>query len=110
MEATNTNLLQTAKRLPARVIHDLGLNHLSAEDKRAFAENVWQLVDERLHALIWEGAANQEVMDKLQTEYEINPDLEPSEVLAAIAEAQPDLPEKIEQELENIYHELTRHN
>jgi hypothetical protein len=99
--------LQTIiKRLPARIIHDLGMHHLTAEEKRAFAENLWQLIDERLNTIIWQGAANNEVMDILQTEYEINPDLNLSEVLTIIIEAQPDLPEIIEQELENIHHEL----
>ncbi|MCF7836551.1 hypothetical protein K9M43_02390, partial [Candidatus Gracilibacteria bacterium] len=80
------------------------------EDKRAFAEDVWQRVDERLYELIWEGAANDEVMDSLQTEYEINPNLTPEEVITILMESQPDLPEKIEQELENIYQELIKHN
>ncbi|MCF7856335.1 hypothetical protein K9N08_02130 [Candidatus Gracilibacteria bacterium] len=104
------SLHAVAKRLPAQIIRELGMHHLSPEDKRAFAEDVWQRVDERLYELIWEGAANDEVMDSLQTEYEINPNLTPEEVITILMESQPDLPEKIEQELENIYQELIKHN
>ncbi|MBU1151907.1 hypothetical protein KJ632_03730 [Patescibacteria group bacterium] len=99
-----------AKRLPARIIRELGMHHLSPEDKRAFAEDIWNTVDEKLYDLIWEGAANDEVMNSLQTEYEINPDLTPEEIITILIESQPDLSEKIEQELGNIHQELTKHN
>ena len=84
------------------------MHNLSPEEKRAFAEDIWRQIDERLYSLIWENAANDTVMNSLQTEYEINPDLTPEEIITILIEAQPDLPEKINSELENIYSEFTR--
>jgi hypothetical protein len=103
-----TDLQTAARRLPARVLHALDADDLPAEYKREFAEAVWQLIDERIHAIVWQGIQDEKILAALQTEYELEPDLDAFEAFARLIELQPDLPERLAAELANIFADLTQ--
>lgn len=105
----NFKIIQSkAKRLPARILNSLGMTDLPPDAKKEFAEGIWEIVDKRLYQLIWKGAANEETLNALHTEYEIDPDIEPIDMFAAAIENQPDILEKMDEELDSIYQRFTQ--
>ena len=101
---SNIAIIQSkAKRLPARIINSLGMSDLPVEVKKEFAEGIWEIVDKKLYDLIWKGAANEKILNAIYTEYEIDTDIGEMDIFSAAIENQPDILEKIDQELDSIY-------
>jgi len=106
---TLTDISYRAEQLPARVIHALGMDILSAERQQDMTRDILDLVDMRLQNEIWSGVAgHDEALAALHAAYEQDPELDLLDALQMAVELQPDILDSFSQALNDLYSSLTQ--
>ena len=105
---TITDITKTAEDLPARVIRTLGMDTLPVERQQRMSRDILNLLDTRLQNEIWAGvAAHDDALDALHAAYADNPDLDPLDALQIAIESQPDMADRFEATIDDLYSSLT---